>query len=176
MLKDELKRMGILTRTARQRGKDDVTVFTAHVGDKSPADETISAFSRLGLEYEMCGTLMLLRATNHIASALNGLYMGHTSKENAFFRIYPHPAQLCHEHAALMHELRHLPCGALESDMPLLARGLRLIEGPCVISERTQFIRDVHNAAALGMRLKNPGDTVRACAYLIVSGGMKYET
>ena len=175
MLKDELNRMGIQSRVARPRGKGDITIFTAHMGGKPLTDETISALAQMGLECEMRGALLLLRPMSRIVSMLNDLYMGNANEGNDYCRIYPQPAQLCLEHAALMREFRHLPLGEFTSDMPLLARGLRLIEGPCVESERAQFIRDVHSAAALSLRLKNPGDTVRACAYLIVSGGMKYE-
>lgn len=77
-----------------------------------------------------------------------------------------------HQVCALVRELGALARGWNEDDLALVARGLRLIEGPCDAAQRWAYARDVRRRAALALRTGMAGDALRACAYIMALGGI----
>lgn len=175
MLRDELARLGLAPRTARPRGADDTTVFTAYARG-GISQQCADGLSALGLACEMRGAMALIKPLPELVKALDALCLGKPwLVPEPILRAYPLPAHLTYEHAALLRELSRLAPGIDAGDMPLVARGLRLIEGPSTAAERTQYQIDMRRAAALALRTERTGGGLRVCACIIAIGGITYE-
>lgn len=175
MLRDELARLGLAPRTARPRGADDTAVFTAYARG-GISQQCADGLSALGLACEMRGAMALIKPLPALVKALDALCLGKPwLVPEPILRAYPLPAHLTYEHAALLRELSRLAPGIDAGDMPLIARGLRLIEGPSTAAERTQYQVDMRRAAALALRTERAGGGLRACACIIAIGGITYE-
>ena len=175
MLRDELARLGLAPRAARPRGADDTTVFTAYARG-GISQQCADGLSALGLACEMRGAMALIKPLPGLVKALDALCLGKPwLVPEPILRAYPLPAHLTYEHAALLRELSRLAPGIDAGDMPLVARGLRLIEGPSTAAERTQYQIDMRRAAALALRTERAGGGLRACACIIAIGGITYE-
>lgn len=175
MLRDELARLGLVPRAARPRGADDTTVFTAYARG-GISQQCVDGLSALGLACEMRGDMALIKPLPELVKALDALCLGKPQLvPEPILRAYTLPAHLTYEHAALLRELSRLAPGIDAGDMPLVARGLRLIEGPSSAAERTQYQIDMRRAAALALRTERAGGGLRACACIIAIGGITYE-
>lgn len=175
MLRDELARLGLAPRAARPRGADDTTVFTAYARG-GISQQCVDGLSALGLACEMRGDMALIKPLPELVKALDALCLGKPQLvPEPILRAYTLSAHLTYEHAALLRELSRLAPGIDAGDMPLVARGLRLIEGPSSAAERTQYQIDMRRAAALALRTERAGGGLRACAYIIAIGGITYE-
>ena len=175
MLRDELARLGLAPRAAHPRGADDTTVFTAYARG-GISQQCVDGLSALGLACEMRGDMALIKPLPELVKALDALCLGKPQLvPKPILRAYTLPAHFTYEHAALLRELSRLAPGIDAGDMPLVARGLRLIEGPSSAAERTQYQIDMRRAAALALRTERAGGGLRACAYIIAIGGITYE-
>lgn len=175
MLRDELARLGLAPRAARPRGADDTTVFIAYARG-GISQQCADGLSALGLACEMRGAMALIKPLPALVKALDALCLGKPwLVPEPILRAYPLPAHLTYENAALLRELSRLAPGIDAGDMPLIARGLRLIEGPSTAAERTQYQIDMRRAAALALRTERAGGGLRACACIIAIGGITYE-
>ena len=175
MLRDELARLGLAPRAARPCGADDTTVFTAYARG-GISQQCVEGLSALGLACEMRGDMALIKPLPELVKALDALCLGKPQLvPEPILRAYPLPTHLTYEHAALLRELSRLAPGIDAGDMQLVARGLRLIEGPSSADERTQQQVDMRRAAARPMRPQRAGGGLRACAYIIAIGGITYE-
>ena len=172
MLRDELARLGLAPRAARPRGADDTTVFTAYVRG-GISQQCVDGLNALGLACEMRGDMALIKPLPELVKALDALCLGKPwLVPEPILRAYAHRTS---EQAALLRELSRLAPGIDAGDMPLVARGLRLIEGPSSAAERTQYQIDMRRAAALALRTERAGGGLRACACIIAIGGITYE-
>lgn len=175
MLRDELKRLGLAPRIARPQNALDSAVFTAYVRGGISA-ECMNGIAALGLECDMNGTLARLRPASSLIRALDSLCRGDMDgADQGILRVYPRPTHLGYEHAALMREFARLAPGIEKGDAPLVARGLRLVEGPSTDTQRTRYQADVRRSAALSLRTGRAGGVLRACAFIIAIGGITYE-
>lgn len=174
-MRDELVGLGLVVRVARAHGADDTTVFTAYLRE-GISPQCAERLSALGLQCEMRGAMALLRPLPGLVKALDALCLSQSQLvPEAILRAYPQPAYPGYEHAALLREFKRLAPGMDAGDMPLIVRGLRLIEGPSSAVERTMYQIDVRHAAALSRRTGHAGGGLRACAYIIAIGGITYE-
>lgn len=176
MLRDELRAAAPSLRTARASGACPTAVFSAYLSTARERDALLAALPPLGLDAQLRGKLALICPLGELGRALGELAAGRAPEQlPALGRIYPQPAQLCLEHTALLRGMERLPGGFDEAALPLIAHGLRLTEGPDTPAERRAYMTRVRQEAARALRLRLPGDALRACAYLIVQGGMVYE-
>jgi hypothetical protein len=177
MLKDELRRIAPMRTALKSKGCP-LAVLTAYLPAASVRDALLAELPRLGLRAELRGNTALICPTPALGRTLEALSLGCGADADlplpALKQIYPQPAQLCGEHAALLREFRALPNGFDADGMALIARGLRLAEGPRTSEDERIYQTEVRQAAALALRLDRPGGALRACAYIIAVGGMKY--
>ncbi|MGI6182686.1 MAG: hypothetical protein ACOYIH_01125 [Candidatus Fimadaptatus sp.] len=177
MLKDALKaRLGgdlLSLRVARARGADDAALFIARFAPDADARHVEAVLDALGMEAVPMGGMTILRAAPALTRALESLASGGCAAQDIAAACAP--GSMCHEQAALLREFERLPKGIAPRHMPLIARGLRLAEGPATQQEKRAYIMTVRQEAARSLRAGTPGGALRACAYIIAMGGMKYE-
>lgn len=159
-------------------------LFTARTGP----DAALPALAGLGLRAEVRGQVLVILPTRALAEALaargarwaGGACAGECARctDNCAARALPRLSEAygapapAYQARALVRELSALARGWNEDDMALVARGLRLIEGPCDAIQRRTYARDVRRSAALALRTGAPGDGLRACAYIMALGGI----
>lgn len=178
MLKHALTQAGRAPRVSRPSEAFPLAVLAAYAADDAAADALRLAADRLGLNIGMAGRMAILQPRMELAAALETEYLraaGLALPPTALSDTYPQPAQLTLAQRALLREFTRLPAGADAAHLPLLAQGLRLAEGPSSPEERARYQREVRQAAAKALRLDSPGGVLRACAYLIVTGGIYNE-
>lgn len=173
MLRDELRRAAPSLRVARAGGACPLAVFSAYLSTAAQREALLTALEPLGMTARLSGSLMLICPRRALGEALSALALGRA--EGPLARVYPQPARLCLEHAALLREFRRLPKDFDETHLTLIAQGLRLVEGPHTPAQLRAYQTRVRQEAALALRLGRPGGALLACAYLIVQGGMVYE-
>lgn len=178
MLKDALRaHLGgdvLSLRVARARGADDMALFIARFSPDADARRIKAVLDALGMEAVPSGGISILRAAPALICALDALSRGGCASQEIAAACTL--GSVCHEQAALLREFGRLPGGIAPKHMPLIARGLRLAEGPAAQQERRAYITTVRQEAARALRTGTPGGALRACAYIIAMGGMKYES
>ncbi len=182
MLKAELRGHARGLRVAGAR--EPLALFTAQAGDAALERK----LCELGLRSQARGPLIVILPTPALAQALAARgerwaragCAGECAScaAECAARALPALAAACgmpgaaHQPRALVRELGALARGWNEDDMALVARGLRLMEGPGDAAERRAYARDVRRGAARALRTGAPGDGLRACAYIMALGGI----
>ena len=165
MLKDELRaHLGgdvLSLRVARARGADDMALFIARFSLDADARHIKAVLDALGMEAVPSGGISILRAAPALICALDALSRGECASQEIAAACTL--GSVCHEHTALLREFGRLPGGIALKHMPLIARGLRLAEGPAAQQERRAYITTVRQEAALALRTGTPGGALRAC-------------